>query len=255
MTKPLLNKIALVTGASRGIGRAIALALAADGALVAVHYGASQQAGEETVAAIKAAGGEAFLVQADLEKPDGPQHLFARLDAELNARFGTNHLDILVNNAGVAPFGEIGQLDEASFDRLIAINVRAPYFLAQAAAQRLRDGGRVINLSSAVTRVGVGAAVAYSATKGFIDSFTLSLASGLASRAITVNAVAPGVIDTDMAAPMLSSGVDFVLAKQALKRVGKPEDVADVVRFLASPAAGWVTGQVIDTSGGSGIAF
>lgn len=255
MSKPLAGKIALVTGASRGIGRAIAKALAADGALIAVHFGGSAGAAEETVAAIAAAGGQAFAVQADLAEPDGPARLFEALDRELIARTGANRFDILVNNAGVAPFGKLGEVDGAAFDRLNAINIRALYFLTQLAEARLRDGGRVINLSSAVTRVGVPDALAYSASKGWVDSFTRSLAAHFGPRAITVNAVAPGVIQTDMSEPMLAGGPDFILAKQALKRVGLPEDVAGLVRALAGPGGGWTTGQVIDVSGGSTIAF
>ncbi len=252
---PLSGKVALVTGASRGIGRAIADALAEDGALVAIHYGAPEAAAQASVAAILDKGGQAFAIGADLAEPNGPQALFASLDAELERRTGARGLDILVNNAGIAPFGSLEELDEATFDRLTNVNMRAVYFVTRLAAERLRDGGRVINTSSAVTRVGVAAALAYSASKGWVDSFTLSLASALAPRGIRVNAVAPGVIATDMAAPMLAGGDDFILAKQALKRVGKPEDVAALVRALAGPAGAWTTGQVIDVSGGSGIAF
>jgi NAD(P)-dependent dehydrogenase (short-subunit alcohol dehydrogenase family) len=257
MSRPLSGKIALITGSSRGIGRAIAEGLAAEGALVAVHYGANRGAADETVGAIKAAGGDAFAVGADLSRPDGPAALFAALDAELTARTGGTAFDILVNNAGVAPFEAFEETRPETFDQIIAVNVRAPYFVAQEAAKRLRDGGRVINLSSAVTRVGVTGAPAYSASKGFIDSFTLSLASVLAPRNITVNAIAPGVIATDMAAPMVGSadGAAWVLSKQALKRLGQPEDIAGVARFLAGPHGGWTTGQVIDASGGSQIAF
>lgn len=255
MPKPLTGKIALVTGASRGIGRAIAQALAADGALVAVHFGGNAQAADDTVAAIKTAGGEAFAVQADLAESNGPDQLIAALDAALIARTGANQFDILVNNAGIAPFGGLGGLDAAGFDRLTVINIRSVYFLTERAAPRLRDGGRVINLSSAVTRVGVPDALAYSASKGWVDSFTRSLASTLGGRAITVNAVAPGVIKTDMSEPMLTGGADPILARQALKRIGLPEDVAHLVRALAGPGGGWTTGQVIDVSGGSTIQY
>jgi NAD(P)-dependent dehydrogenase (short-subunit alcohol dehydrogenase family) len=255
MSKPLHGKIAVVTGASRGIGRAIAHALAEDGAHVAVHFGGSAAAAQEVVRSIEAAGGKAFAVQADLALPDGPEQLIAALDAALRERTGDTRFDILVNNAGVAPFGALGQLDAATFDRLTAINIRAVYFLTELAAPRLRDGGRVINLSSAVTRVGVPDALAYSASKGWVDSFTRSLASALAARDITVNAVAPGVIQTDMSEPMLAGGPDFILNKQALKRIGLPQDIANLVRALAGPAGGWTTGQIIDASGGSAIAF
>lgn len=255
MAKLLNSKIALVTGASRGIGRAIAKALAEDGASVVVHYGGSAEAAAQTVREIEAAGGSAFAVQADLAEKGGADALFATLDRELESRFGSRQFDILVNNAGVAPFGSLAELDEAAFDRMLQINVKSLYFVTKHAAERLRNGGRVINLSSAVTRVGIPGAAAYSATKGFVDSLTLSLASDLGARDIAVNAVAPGVIATDMAEPMLSGGSDWVLAKQAFKRVGEPSDVADLVRFLAGPHSRWTTGQTIDVSGGSTIAF
>jgi NAD(P)-dependent dehydrogenase (short-subunit alcohol dehydrogenase family) len=254
-SRPLDGKIALVTGASRGIGAAIARGLAADGAAAAVHYNGSAGPAAAVVEAIVAQGGQAFAVQADLASPDGPAQLFAALDRELAGRFGSTAFDILVNNAGVAPFGGLGELDAASFDRLNAINIRSVYFVTEAAAQRLREGGRVINLSSAATRVGVPAALAYSASKGWVDSFTRSLASTLAARGITVNAIAPGVIETDMSAPMLADGGAGILTKQALQRIGQPDDIAHLVRALAGPGGGWTTGQTIDASGGSGIAF
>ena len=255
MTKPLDQKIALVTGGSRGIGAAISKALAADRAVVAVHYGANAEAAADVVKAIEAAGGAAFTIGADLADRTGPEKLFAALDRELTARFGSPKFDILVNNAGVAPFGGIAELDEQTFDRLFEVNVKSLYFVSELAIERLRDDGRVVNLSSAVTRVGVGGALAYSASKGFVDSFTRSLASALGERGVTVNAVAPGVIQTDMSEPMLAGGPDYILGKQVLKRIGQPEDVADLVRFLASPASRWTTGQTVDVSGGSGIAF
>jgi NAD(P)-dependent dehydrogenase (short-subunit alcohol dehydrogenase family) len=255
MTKPLTSRIALVTGASRGIGRAIAKALAEDGATVVVHYGGSASAAAETVRQIEADGGAAFAVQADLADKTGVETLFTHLDRELESRFGSRRFDILVNNAGVAPMASIAELDEPTFDRLLQINVKALYLVTKHAAERLRDGGRVINLSSAVTRVGVPGAAAYSATKGFVDSLTLSLAADFGTRNITVNAVAPGVIATDMAEPMLAGGSDWILAKQTFKRVGEPSDVADLVRFLAGPHSRWTTGQTIDVSGGSAIAF
>lgn len=186
---------------------------------------------------------------------DGPAKLFAALDVELNRRFDSNKFDILVNNAGVANFGSLADLPDADFDRMLNVNIRSVYYVTKLAAERLRDGGRVVNLSSAVTRVGVAAALAYSASKGWVDSFTRSLASDLSARNITVNAVAPGVIRTDMAEPMLGDGGAGILTKQALKRIGEPEDVAHLVSALVGPGGGWTTGQTIDVSGGSGIAF
>jgi 3-oxoacyl-[acyl-carrier protein] reductase len=255
MSQSLKGKVALVTGASRGIGRAIAKTLAAEGALVAVHFGGSKSQADEAVAGIKAAGGDAFAIQADLALLDGPDTLFRSLDIELEKRTGSNKFDILVNNAGIAPFGTLEQLSATDFDKLTNVNIRAVYFVSQHASERLRDGGRVINLSSAVTRVGVPSGLAYSASKGWVDSFTRSLAGHLAPRNITVNAIAPGVIKTDMSDPMLAGGPDFILGKQALKRIGQPEDIAQLTLALIGTGGAWTTGQVIDASGGSGISF
>jgi NAD(P)-dependent dehydrogenase (short-subunit alcohol dehydrogenase family) len=254
-SKPLQGKIALVTGASRGIGRAIAKGLAADGALVAVHFGGSSAAAAQTVGDIKANGGDAFAVQADLAQKSGPETLFKSFDAELEARTGSSKFDILVNNAGVAPFADIEHLEETEFDRLTNVNIRAVYFVSKFAAERLRDGGRIINLSSGVTRIGLPSALAYAATKGWVDSFTLSLAGHLGARNITVNAIAPGVIQTDMAEAILASGAETILSRQALKRLGQPEDIASLARLLAGPGGGWTTGQIIDATGGTGISL
>jgi 3-oxoacyl-[acyl-carrier protein] reductase len=255
MTHSLSGKTALVTGGSRGIGRAIATSLAEDGALVAVHYGRNRNSAEQTVAQIEKAGGKAFALGADLADRNGPKALFEALDAELQRRTGSNALDILVNNAGVAHFGGIGQLPADAFEEMLSVNIRSVYYVSELAKERLREGGRVINLSSAVTRVGVPAALAYSASKGWVDSFTLSLAADLGPKNIAVNAVAPGVIETDMSEPMLADGGASILPKQALKRVGQPADIANLVRALAGPGGAWTTGQVIDASGGSGIQF
>jgi NAD(P)-dependent dehydrogenase (short-subunit alcohol dehydrogenase family) len=255
MSKPLQGKIALVTGASRGIGRGIAEALAADGALVAVHFGGNHAAAEASVAAIKAAGGEAFAIQADLADPKGPARLFEALDEELKARTGSTQFDILVNNAGVAPLGTIEELDEETFDRLHNVNVRAVYFVSKFAAERLREGGRVINIGSAVSRIGMAAVAAYAGTKGWVQAFTLSLAVALGPRGITVNAIAPGVIQTEMAEPVLAGGPEPILAMQILKRLAEPKDIGNLARALAGPGGGWTTGQTIDASGGTLLAL
>jgi NAD(P)-dependent dehydrogenase (short-subunit alcohol dehydrogenase family) len=253
--RELAGKVALVTGASRGIGRAIAKALAADGALVAVHFGGSADAAHKTVAEIEAAGGKSFAVQADLASAEGPAALFRAVDEEVQGRTGSNAIDIVVNNAGVGPYGGFGVLDAQAFEQLYAVNIRAVYLVTELAAQRLRDGGRVINVSSAITRVGIPDLLAYAATKGWVNSFTWSAAAALGERGITVNAVAPGVIRTDMAGPLLAGGEAGVTGNQVLKRIGEPEDVARLVRALAGPAGGWTTGQVIDVSGGTLIAI
>jgi NAD(P)-dependent dehydrogenase (short-subunit alcohol dehydrogenase family) len=248
----LSGKVAVVTGASRGIGRATAARLAADGAVVAVHYGQNEGPARQLVGEIEAAGGRAFAVGADLGSVAGVRHLFAGLDRGLTARVGSAALDVVVNNAGVAPFVALADTDEATFDHLFAVNVKAPFFVAQEAVKRLRDGGRLINLSSVVARTHFPGIPAYSATKGAIDTLTVHLAAELGNRAITVNAVAPGAIDTDMSAWLRSAdGEATAKSIQAIPRVGTAADVAAVVAWLAGPDAGWVTGQVIEAGGGT----
>ena len=254
MSKPLANKIAVVTGGSRGIGRAIAKVLAADGALVGVHYGKSADAARDVVAAIKAAGGDAFAFSADLAAKDAAVTFFKGLDAELIARTGAAKFDILINNAGIAPFAGFADTTEDIIDEIYAVNVRAVFQVSRGALSRLNEGGRIVSTSSVVARLPYPAAAAYSALKPAIDNLTKSLAVEVGPRNITVNAVAPGVIDTDLASFVRSDdGANFALSMQALKRVGKPEDVADVVAFLAGPRARWVTGQTIEVGGGSGL--
>ncbi len=255
MSKPLTDKIALVTGASRGIGRAIAERLAADGATVGVHFGKSANAAGEVVASVKAKGGDAFAVGAELTEKGAVAKLFAGVDAELSKR-GKTKFDILVNNAGIAPFVSFADTTEQQLDDIYAVNVKALYFITQAALSRLNDGGRIISTSSIVARAPFPALPAYSMLKAPVDNITKSLAVELGPRNITVNAVAPGVIETDMAEFVKSAdGANLALSKQALKRIGKAEDVADVVGFLAGPDSRWVTGQVVDVGGGGVLTF
>lgn len=254
MSQNLKGKIALVTGASRGIGRAIAERLGRDGALVAVHYGRSKAAADDVVAAIKAAGGEAFAVGAELTEKGAVAKLFDALDAELVKRTGKANFDILVNNAGIAPFVGFDETTEQHLDDIFAVNVKALFLISQAAAKRLNDGGRVISTSSIVSRMPFAPVPAYSMLKAPVDNLAKTLAGVLGARNITVNTVAPGIIDTDMAEFVRSEdGTALALNMQALKRVGKPKDVADVVGFLAGDDARWVTGQTIEVGGGSGL--
>lgn len=255
MSKPLEGKVALVTGGSRGIGRAIAQKLAEDGATVAVHYGRNGKSAEEAVAAIKAKGGKAFAIGADLTAKDAAQKLFAAFDAEGKKAGGNGKFDILVNNAGIAPLVGFAETTEAQLDELLAVNVRAPFFIAQEALKRLNDGGRIVNLSSVVARLPAKGLAAYSLTKPAIDSLTKSLAFDLGTRNINVNAVAPGVIQTDMTAAFTGSkeADEGVMSGQALKRIGQGNDIADVVAFLAGPGARWITGQTIEVSGGTTV--
>ncbi|MEU9802918.1 SDR family oxidoreductase [Streptomyces sp. NPDC051000] len=242
------GKTALVTGSSRGIGRSIALALAAEGARVAVHYAGNEAAAKETVNSIEAAGGQAFAIRAELGLPGDADTLWAAFDEHADG------LDILVNNAGIAGPGLIHEVSEADYDKVFAINAKAPFFIIQKGLDRLRDGGRIINISSGVTKVAFPGMTSYAASKGAVEVLTLTLAQTLGSRQITVNAVSPGTIETDihpwMAIPEAKAQA---AAFSVFNRVGQPGDVADVVSFLASDDARWVTGQNIDVSGGSGL--
>lgn len=242
----LISRTALVTGASRGIGRATARALALAGARVIVHYGNSAEDAHSLVAEIREAGGQADAVGADLSASDGAQ----RLAAEVRKLVG--QLDILVANAGIAVPATIEAQTIEDFDRMFAVNVRAPFFLVQQLLPMLGDGSSIVMTSSLAARAAVGQLSAYSATKGAIDTMVKHFASLLGPRGIRVNAVAPGIIDTDMSEfAKTDGGRDYALKMQALQRIGHADDVADAVTFLASNSASWVTGDTIQVGGGS----
>ncbi|NIM06717.1 MAG: SDR family oxidoreductase [Armatimonadetes bacterium] len=247
------QETALVTGASRGIGRGIALRLARDGVVVIVHYNQNRRAANATVRAIEKKGGKAFPIQADLSSLEGVSDLFRGVDECLKDSLGTRKFDILVNNAGISRGGDIEETTEAEFDELIAVNVKAPFFIIQQALPRLRNGGRIINISSGTARIAMPEEVAYAMTKRALDSLTLALAKQLAPRKITVNTVAPGIIDTDFQADWFEDprAREFAASVAALGRIGRPEDIADVVAFLVSSEARWITGAFIDATGGS----
>ncbi|WP_432536413.1 SDR family oxidoreductase [Kineococcus arenarius] len=250
----LTGRRALVTGASRGIGRSIAQRLGAEGATVAVHYGRSEQAAREVVQAIQAAGGAAFTVRADLDTAEGAQALWGAYDDAAAQQGLDTAVDILVNNAGVTLRGGIGEISLEDFERQFSINTRAPYLITQEGLKRLSDGGRIINISSGVTRIAFPDILSYAMTKGAIDAMTLTLAAHLGPRGITVNAVAPGIVDTDINASWLRGNDQAYRAAEqmsALGRVSQPQDIAGVVTFLAGDGARAVTGQVIDATAGS----
>lgn len=250
----LEGKLALVTGASRGIGRSIALRLAQEGAYVLVHYGSREAEANAVVRQIADSGGEAQAIGADLSTLEGIHALFAAVDEVLRTRQEEGHgLDILVNNAGIGQILTLEETTEASYEEVMRINVKAPLFVTQQALPRLRDGGRIINISSFVTRVASPSVFAYSMTKGAIDTFTKLLAKQLGSRGITVNAIQPGIINTEMNAGTLQDpqGQAYAAGLSVLNRWGEPDDVADVAAFLASADSRWVTGQCLDASGGS----
>jgi 3-oxoacyl-[acyl-carrier protein] reductase len=252
----LNGKVALVTGASRGIGREIALTFAREGALVAVHYGKNETAAQAVVQEIEKHAGKAFALQADVAKLGDIEKLFAKLDAELKARTGDTKFDILVNNAGVAVGAPFEETTEAIFDQNFNVNVKGLFFVTQKALPRIRDNGRIINISSGVVRIAFPGIAAYSATKGAVDVLTLHLAPIAGERNITVNSVSPGATDTDMNAAWLKDpqAQAHIASQQAIHRVGTPVDIAGVALLVASPEAGWITGQAIDATGGFKLA-
>ena len=250
----LQNKIALVTGASRGIGRATAAALARAGAHVLVHYGRSEKEAESLVSEIQTKGGQANAISADLGTADGAALLAKQVRSIVGDR-----LDVLVLNAGIGKAARIADYTVEDFDNLFATNVRSPFFLVQQLLPILSEGSNIIVISSIGAHAVVGkpdldkpSILAYASTKGAIETLVKNWAAILGPRGIRVNAVAPGVIDTDMSNfTKTEAGREVALGMQALKRIGKPEDVADVVAFLASDGARWITGASIPVDGGS----
>ena len=245
--KPCNGKTALVTGASRGIGRAAAITLAKAGAQVLVHYGRNVDEAQSVVDQIKAIGGRAEVLGSDLSDPQGAHKLAVKVREIVGDR-----LDILVANAGISKAATIEETTVEDFDALFAVNVRAPYFLVQQLLPILKEGSSVVFTSSLAAHAAVGNLSAYAATKGAIDTLVKHFALILGPRGVRVNAVAPGVVETDMSSfAKTDAGREFTLAMQALKRVAQPDDIAGAIAFLASDAARWVSGDTLRVDGGS----
>src|SRR6202790_187998 len=243
----LSGKTALVTGASRGIGRASALALSKAGAQGVVHYKGGEKEATAVVAEIRKAGGKADKVTADLRASDGPHALAERVRAIVGDR-----LDVLVASAGIAKAATIEETTVEDFDALFAVNVRAPYFLVQQLLPVMCKGSSVVLLSSLAAHASVGTLSAYAANKGAIDTLVKHFAAALGERGIRVNAVAPGVVPTDMASfAKTDAGQEFTLGIQALKRMARPDDIGAAIVFLASDEARWITGDTLRVDGGS----
>lgn len=237
----LQGKVAIVTGSSRGIGRAIAERLGRDGANVIINYAGSEDKAKEVVQAIEAVGSKAFAIKADLSNPDDVRHLFD----ETEKQFGRLH--ILVNNAGTFVMKPAIDITLEEFDKVMSINVRGVFLTLQEAARRIQDGGRIVNLASNVTVQSLANQSVYAASKAAVEQFTRVLAKELGTRQITVNAVAPGATETDM---VPDEARDVVPKMTPLGRLGQPEDIADVVGFVVSEEARWITGQIIGVNGG-----
>ncbi|MBQ1093362.1 SDR family oxidoreductase [Streptomyces sp. B93] len=249
----LTGKTALVTGASRGIGRAIAQRLAADGALVAVHYGTNHAAAQETTDHIITNGGRAFPLHAPLGASHSISGLYAELDTQLSQFGEPPTLHILVNNAGFHIPGTISDITPDDFDRLIDIHARTPLFLIQHALPRMPSGGRIINITSVTTRIAHPTALAYTMAKAALQSLTQALARDLGHRRITINNVAPGYTKTDLNRHRWDTPEEEAktAGHSVFNRIADPSDIADVTAFLASHDSRWITGQTIDASGGT----
>lgn len=250
----LAGKAALVTGASRGIGKAIAETLGAEGAFVAIHYNSSAAQAEAVLETLRSAGGDGVTLQADLGDPQGPDALVEAYLGMAQERFGEKRLDILVNNAGVGKRNVIENTGMEELDLTLQVDFKSPFCLIKGLLPHLPRGGRIINISSMGTRVAYPNMAAYAPAKAALEALTLLLAPHLGPRGITVNAVLPGATETDLSGPMQNTEWrENTIRTIALGRLGQPRDIAGVVAFLASEEGGWVTGQCIDASGGQRI--
>ena len=248
----LQGKTALVTGASRGLGRAIAQDLAAAGALVAINYASNEKAARETLASIEAKGGKGFLIRAMLGSYESAKQLGAALDAELTERTGSTGLDILVNNAGGGPIHDVDSTTPEIFEKVLADNLSGPFYVTKVLKPRLRRGGRVIFMSSLGARKALPQFVVYAIAKSAVETFTVVMAKELGPRGITVNCIMPGLIATDSNADIRSdpAQMKYFEANILLGRIGEPSDLSGVAMALVSEQMRFVTGQVIEVSGG-----
>jgi 3-oxoacyl-[acyl-carrier protein] reductase len=241
----LHGKTAIVTGSSRGIGAEIALTLAGAGAKVVVNYVQDKSAADKVCAAILDRGGESMPVQADVSDPAGVQKLFAVASEQFQ------QIDILVNNAGILVFKEIAEIQDDEFDRIVDINFKSVFYTLREAAAKLADHGRVVNISSTVTRLMLPRYGAYAATKAAVEQLTRIFAREMGKRGITANTVSPGPVDTELfRTGKTAADIERMAAMAALGRIGEAEDIARVVLFLVSDEAQWVTGQNIAANGG-----
>ena len=242
----LAGRVAIVTGASRGIGAAIARRLSRDGAQIAIGFSRNEARAQQQVAELTAAGGQAIAVQADVSDEAQLEHLFVRTVE----KFG--RVDILVNNAGVSGFRDLEATDAGFYDEIFGVNARGPLLAMRLAARYFTgEGGRIVNISSSITRSPTAQWAIYAASKAALEMMTACIALELGPRGITVNAVAPGITETDMLSQVIPTEVQQQMAKStALRRLGQPDDIADVVAFLCSHEARWITGQTVIANGG-----
>ncbi len=239
--KSLSGKVAVVTGASSGIGRAIAERIAEEGAIVVVNYSKSSDKAQEVVVGIQAKGGKAVAVQADMSRVVDARRLIADTIKQFN------RLDILVNNAGKFMPKPLEETTEEDFDGVIALNAKGPYFAMQEAVKTLKDGGRIVNISTGGTQLNFPGATAYLGSKAALEQYTKGLAQELAPKGVTVNCVSPGFTETRM---MTEEYRQIGIQLTPMKRLGVPKDIADVVAFIVSEEARWLTGQTIQVGGG-----